>query len=79
MLSNNSLRLAACTVCVTIFSTGDKFRPVSDSTELHALTLATRSYELLQHRNRFYGVTQATVLKRSWNVAFGFINQFVTG
>ena len=34
----------ACPVCVTIFSTGSKFRPVS---ELHALTLAARSYVLL--------------------------------
>ena len=34
----------ACPVRVTIFSTGSKFRPVS---ELHALTLAARSYVLL--------------------------------
>ena len=38
---------AACAVHVTIFSTGSKFRPVSNFTELHALTLATRSYALL--------------------------------
>ena len=34
-------------VCVTIFSTGGKFRPVSNFTESHTLTLATRSYALL--------------------------------
>ena len=38
---------AACAVCVTIFSTGGKFQLVSNSTELHALTLAVRSYVLL--------------------------------
>ena len=37
-----------CAVRVTIFSTGAKFRPVSNFMELHALTQATRSYELLQ-------------------------------
>ena len=29
----------SCTVCVTIFSTGGKFRPVSTFTKLHGLTL----------------------------------------
>ena len=38
---------AACAGRVTIFSTGGKFRPVSNFTELHALTLAARSYALL--------------------------------
>ena len=38
---------AACTVCVTIFSTGGKFQPVSNFTQLHALPLAARSYALL--------------------------------
>ena len=38
---------AACPVRVTIFSTGGKFRPVSNFTELHTLTLAARSYTLL--------------------------------
>ena len=38
---------AACTGRVTIFSTGGKFRPVSNFTQLHALTLAARSYALL--------------------------------
>ena len=33
--------------CVTIFSTGGKFRPVLTFMELHALTLAARSYALL--------------------------------
>ena len=37
---------AACTVRVTIFSTGSKFRPVSNFTELNNLTLAARSYAL---------------------------------
>ena len=37
----------ACTVHVTNFSTGGKFRPVSNFAELHALTLAARSYALL--------------------------------
>ena len=40
---------AACAVRVTIFSTGGKFQPVSNCTELHTLTLAlaARSYALL--------------------------------
>ena len=38
---------AACARHVTIFSTGSKFRPVSNFTKLHALTLAARSYVLL--------------------------------
>ena len=38
---------AACPVCVTIFSSGGKFRPVPNFTELHALTLAAHSYALL--------------------------------
>ena len=37
----------AYTVYVTIFSTGGKFRPVSNFTELHALTPAAHSYALL--------------------------------
>ena len=37
----------ACAGRVTIFSTGGKFRPVSNFTWLHALTLAARSYALL--------------------------------
>ena len=36
-----------CPVGVTIFSTGAKFRPVSNFTKLHASTLAARSYALL--------------------------------
>ena len=35
------------TQCVRGFSTGGKFRPVSNFTKLHALTLAARSYALL--------------------------------
>ena len=38
---------AAFTVCVIIFSTGRKFQPVSNFSELHALSLATHSYALL--------------------------------
>ena len=37
----------ACAGRVTIFSTGGKFRLVSNFTWLHALTLAARSYVLL--------------------------------
>ena len=37
---------AACTGCVTIFSTGGKFRLVSNFTEFHTLTQATGSYAL---------------------------------
>ena len=38
---------SGCAVRVTIFSTGGKFRPVSNFTELHAHTLVARSYALL--------------------------------
>ena len=37
----------ACTVCVTIFHIGIKFRPVSNFTELHAVIQAAHSYALL--------------------------------
>ena len=37
---------AACPVHVTIFSAGSKFRPVSNFTDLLALTLTARSYAL---------------------------------
>ena len=40
-------------MCVTIFSTGGKFRPVSIFTQLHTLTLVTRSYALLLHQHCF--------------------------
>ena len=38
-----------CAGCVTIFSTGSKFRPVSNFTQLHvhAVTLAACSYAVL--------------------------------
>ena len=50
MLSNNDLCLAACAGHVTIFSAAGKFQPVSNFTELPALSLVTRSYALLvQH------------------------------
>ena len=39
---------AACAVRVTIFSTGGKCRLLSNFMELHALTLAARSYETLE-------------------------------
>ena len=47
MLSNNGLCYAACTVLVTICSTGSKFCPISNFATLHALTIASRSYVLL--------------------------------
>ena len=37
----------ASQVCVIIFSTGGKFQLLSNFTELHNLTPATRSYEFL--------------------------------
>ena len=40
-------------MCVTIFSIGGKFRPVSIFTQLHALTLVARSYALLLHQHCF--------------------------
>ena len=39
--------IRSCTVRVTIFSTGGKFKLVSLFTELHTLTQAARSYALL--------------------------------
>ena len=39
----------SCAVRVTIFSTGGKFRPVSNFTELHTLTLAACFYALLYY------------------------------
>ena len=41
------MSMRSCAVRVTIFSTGGKFRPVSNFTELHALTQASHSYALL--------------------------------
>ena len=38
---------AACAIHVSIFSTGSKFRLVSNFTELHTLTLATCAYVFL--------------------------------
>ena len=38
---------AACTIPVTIFSAGSKFQLVSNFTELHTLTVATRAYVFL--------------------------------
>ena len=38
---------AACAGHATIYSTSGKFRPVSNFTQLHALTLAPHSYALL--------------------------------
>ena len=46
-LATMAYAYAACAVRVTIFSTGGKFRLVSNFTDLHALTLAARSYALL--------------------------------
>ena len=39
--------MCSCAVHVTIYSAGGKFQPVSNFTELHALTQAPRSYVLL--------------------------------
>ena len=39
--------IRSCAPCITIFSTGRKFRPVSIFTLLHALTLVARFYALL--------------------------------
>ena len=38
---------AACAVRVTIFSTDSKMQPVFNFTEVHTLTLATRSHAFL--------------------------------
>ena len=46
-LATTACVYAACAVCVAIFSTGSKFRQVSNFIELHALTLAARSCALL--------------------------------
>ena len=40
---------------------GGKFQPVSNFTELHALTLATRSYALLLLYKTMVYVTQVTI------------------
>ena len=50
MLSDNGLKIyAACAVRVTVFSTGDMFRPVSNFMELPAFTQSAHSYALLLH------------------------------
>ena len=49
MLSNNDLCLAECAKHVTIFSTGSKFQPVSNFTELPALSLVTLGTAYLVH------------------------------
>ena len=58
--------LATClrAAALTIFSTGGKFRPVSNFTELHALTLAARSYALLHDLiNAFHSDLTARLFK----------------
>ena len=47
MLSNNGLCLHSCAVRVTIFSNSSIIPPGFKFMELHALTLAARSYTLL--------------------------------
>ena len=48
MFSNNDLcAYASCAVCVTIYSTGGKFRSVSNFTELHTLTPTVMSVNVL--------------------------------
>ena len=51
----------ACAVCVIISSTGRKFRPVSIFTWLHALTLVTRSYVLLDETKGLHALTLAAL------------------
>ena len=53
---------AACAGHVTIFSTGGKFRPVSNFTWLHALTLAARSYVLLCNAYHVYTMYKNDIL-----------------
>ena len=47
---------------VTIFSNGSKFHPVSNFTELHALTLASHSYALLIPGYHALPITSLTVI-----------------
>ena len=47
MLSNNSFMYSSMPSTCCYFSTGSKFWPFSNFTELHALTLATHSYAFL--------------------------------
>ena len=61
---------AACLVCVTIFSTGGKFRLVSNFTELHSLTLAARSYVLLPTYNETAVTGCAITQKRKQNLIY---------
>ena len=44
-------------MCVTIFSTGRKFRPVSSFTLLHVLTLVAYSYALLWYLITHSGIS----------------------
>ena len=44
---------AACAGCVTIFSTGGKFHPVLNFTQLYALTLAAHSMRSCSDYGRF--------------------------
>ena len=68
MFSNNAFCLmqhAQYQVCVTIFSTGGKVQLLSNFIELHALTLAARSYALLligiaYHNQIMYSAHNAT-------------------
>ena len=62
MLSNHDYVYAACAVCVTIFSTGGKFRPVSNFTELHALTLVVHSYMYALLYNYLEAITDGHAL-----------------
>ena len=63
MLSNNGLCLYAAAVHVTIFSTGSKFRPVSNLTKFHTLTRATRLYVLLCSTDEQFGMFSAVWLQ----------------
>jgi len=54
--------------CVTIFSDGDKFRPVSKFTELHSLALATCSYLLLVGVQQKLQVARGNIIQISYGV-----------
>ena len=75
--SNNGWVYTACAVCVTNFSTGSKYRPVSNFAKLHTLTWAACFYALLQgpitdvHATKqliFLFLSQHTGLILRWSV-----------
>ena len=52
----------AWAIRVTVFSTAGNFRPVSNFMELHALTLAARSYALLTTLRVIYNWLELSVV-----------------